>query len=133
MLRLLTRIICLSGLILSAESSIAVDIPAAPDRYQVELIVFRHIDQSRNTPETPAAASIFQVSPLNLMLAEIPLQTPQIPSAPLGMLTDTQNKRPSRLPISFQLLELDPSYPYFVPLRADTHTLNQIYARLELV
>ena len=67
------------------------------------------------------------------MLAEIPLQPPQMPSAPLGMLDNTRNKRFRRAPISFHLLELDPVYPYFVPLRDDTRTLSQVYERLERV
>ena len=41
-----------------------------PPRYEVELIIFRHLDQSRNTPEIPAAVSMIQDSPFELQLAE---------------------------------------------------------------
>ena len=32
------------------------------DRYEVEIIVFRHLDQARNTPEQPAVAQIVAAS-----------------------------------------------------------------------
>ena len=40
------------------------------DRYDVEIIVFRHVDQARNTPEQPAADSIIRTSPLDLFAGQ---------------------------------------------------------------
>ena len=131
--RLLTRIICLTGLLLTAGIATAAELPAAPERYEVELIVFRHVDQSRNTPEIPAAASIFRASPLDLTLTEIPAPPPQILATPLTIPDNDPSRRVHRPPISFQLNELNPTYPDFVPLRDDTHTLNRVYERLERI
>jgi hypothetical protein len=130
--RLPARIACLSGLLLIMGIANGTEQPEAPARYEVELIIFRHIDQSRNTPEIPAASSIFQPSPFDLTLAEIPLQPPVgLPdSTPLLIGAAKLERLP---PISFHILELDPSYPDFVPLRQDTHMLNQVYARLERI
>lgn len=125
---LLTRVACLSGLLLTTGIAPAVELPAAPERYEVELIVFRHVDQSRNTPEIPAAASIFRASPLNLTLAEIPAQVPVAPFGLPGSIPSTRVRRP---PISFHIIELNPTYPDFVPLRDDSRTLNRVYERLE--
>ena len=50
------------------------DAVAFPTRYEVELIIFRHLDQSRNTPEIPAAASMIQDSPFDLKLADPSLE-----------------------------------------------------------
>jgi len=38
-----------------------------------------------------------------------------------------------RPPINFHLLALDPTYPEFVPLRADRQSLSQVYERLERI
>ena len=119
--RFLTRIACPLGILLCAgiDIGIAAESPDPPPRYEVELIVFRHIDQSRSTPETPAARSIFRSSPLELTLAEPVEQTPQMSAAPAGPgdIASAANER--RPPISFQILELQPSYPDFVPLRGE--------------
>jgi len=130
--RLLIRITCLAGLLVTAGIAIGAEQEEAPARYEVELILFRHIDQSRNTPEIPAASSIFNPSPLDLTLAEIPAPPPVTPSAGNPLIIDT-GKRVRRAPINFHLLELDPAYPDFVPLRKDTHTLIRAYQRLEQI
>jgi len=130
--RMPTRIACLSGLLLVMGIANGSEQPEAPARYEVELIIFRHIDQSRNTPEIPAASSIFQPSPFDLTLAEMPLQPPVgLPdSTPLLIGAAELIRLP---PISFHILELDPAYPDFLPLREDTRRLNRVYGRLERI
>jgi len=123
----------LSGLLLTAGIAVATELPATPDRFEVELIVFRHIDQSRNTPEIPAASSIFQASPLDLILAVIPTRPPQGPTTPLGMSDNTPARLAHKPPITFQLVELDPDYPDFVPLKNDARTLDKVYDRLKRI
>lgn len=98
------------------------------DRYEVEIIVFRHIDQSRNTPEQPAGASLVRASPLDLF--------PESPPAPLDPYADPLAQPPfaarmSGPVVSFHLLEIYPQFPDFVPLNADDGELTGIYARLE--
>jgi len=135
--RLLIRTACLAGLlatagIMTTGMATGAELTTAPPRYEVELILFRHIDQSRNTPEIPAASSIFNPSPLDLTLAEIPLPPPVESTGgnPLIIVTGTPVRR---APIEFHLIELDPAYPDFVPLREDTRTLNRTYERLEQI
>jgi len=130
---LLTRIVCLSGLLLAANMAIAADMPAAPERYRVELVVFRYLDQSRNTPEIPAASSVFQPSPLDLSLDELPRQPTQTPAGPFVMPGNAPVQSSRRPPIRFQINELHPAYPDFVPLRDQEHSLDQVYARLKRI
>jgi hypothetical protein len=129
---LLIRTACLAGLLVTAGIAIGAEPENAPARYEVELILFRHIDQSRNTPEIPAASSIFNPSPLDLTLAEIPSQPPVEPSTGNPLIIDA-GPHIRRPPISFHISDLDPSYPDFVPLREDTHTLMRTYQRLEKI
>lgn len=130
---LTTRIACLAGLLLTASMAVAADLPAAPERYRVELIVFRYLDQSRNTPEIPAASSIFRPSPLDLSLNELPAQSSQTPAVPLAMPGNAPVQSARRPPIRFQINELHPTYPDFVPLREQEHALDQVYTRLERI
>ncbi len=132
MLRMLTCIACLSGLSLTTGHATAAELFEQPDRYEIELIIFRHVDQSRNTPEIPAATSIFRSSPLDLTLAEIPMQPP-LPAPPLAFSAITPDDSIRRPPISFYITPLQPEYPDFVPLRDTTHELGQVYANLEQV
>ena len=131
---------CLAGLLAAAGmlSGIAIDRAigaepeAAPPRYEVELILFRHVDQSRNTPEIPSAASIFNPSPLDLTLAEIPAPQAVEPAdgSPLIVAVDPRDRQP---PLDFFLLDLEPAYPDFVPLHEDIHTLRRAWERLEQI
>lgn len=128
-----TRIARLIGWLLLAGAGCAVaatDIPAPIERYTVELIVFRHVDQSRNTAEIPAASSLFRASPLDLTLEDLPLAPP---TAPIPIEPAVPAPLPRRAPLGFYLLSLDPVYPDFVPLRADARALGPIYARLQRV
>lgn len=71
---------------------------SAPDRYRVEVIVFRHIDQSRNTPE--------QAPPVSGPVANLPQPSGQDRPQPEFLLLDPQlQKAPRDLPRD--LLELD--------------------------
>jgi hypothetical protein len=132
--RLLSRIACLAGLLLTTITVMTTANSAeAVERYEVELIIFRHVDQSRSTPEIPAASSIFRPSPLNLTIADIPAPFPDNPAEPVGMPGNTPGKQRHQPPITFYLLELDPTYPDFVPMRDEMRTLSQIYARLDTI
>jgi hypothetical protein len=131
---LLIRTACLTGLLVTAGITTRMAIGAEPAdaparRYEVELILFRHIDQSPNTPEIPAASSIFNPSPLDLTLADIPAPPTAEPAGGNPLIINT-GTRVRRAPIDFHLLELDPVYPDFVPLREDTRTLMRAYERL---
>jgi len=138
MFRVLIRMTCRFGLLLIAGIATAAELAEAPERYEVELIVFRHADQSRNTPEVPAATSIFRPSPLDLTISELPIQPPETLSAPLAPASsalpgDAPSKHTQRPPIDFYLMALKPTYPDFVPLREDKRSLNRVYARLEKI
>jgi len=127
------RIARLTGWLLLAGAGCAVaatDAPAPVNRYAVELIVFRHLDQDRNTAEIPAASSLFRASPLNLTLEDLPLAPPTAP-VPIEPAVPTPPAR--RAPLGFHLLSLDPVYPDFVPLRADALNLTPVYARLQRI
>ncbi len=131
--RLLVFLACIPGLLAGAPVVAAEEAPAALKRYEVEVIVFRHTDQSRNTPEIPAASAIFRPSPLDLILAEPPLQAAEMPTTldeTPGLVASPGQRKP---PIGFLIMELKPAYPDFVPLRTDVQTLNRVYQRLEQV
>jgi len=103
--------------------------PWMTDRYRIEVIVFRHLDQSRNTAEQPAATSLIRSSPLDLY--------PQPDVVPAGPYADPAAQ--AALPgdrvmppaVGFYLLDLEPAFPDFVPLNNDAGELGDVYARLE--
>lgn len=123
----------LAALLLSAvlaDSAPAVDTAADPwmtDRYEIEIIVFRHLDQSRNTPEQAAGQFVIRSSPLDLDVMSRP--------APLAAHTDPSAQGEATVPrregpqVDFQLLEPDARFPDYVPM--DGHQLKNVYARLE--
>jgi len=104
------------------------------DRYEVEIIVFRHRDQSRNTPEQPAPGEI-DYPALGLY--------PSAPSAPpapyLGPYADgvaadpRESERSPAARFPFYLLELDPQFPDFVPLTNEQLQLGDVIERLTLL
>lgn len=119
------------------------DTMSLPSRYVVELIIFRHLDQSRNTPEIPAAASMIEASPFELNLAELPGETgaeaefqertwataaESTPSdAPLG-------RRPARKSgpmVGFVLLPLTLEFPDFLPSDKAEFQLTRVYSRID--
>ena len=131
--RLLSRI---AGLLLTMAMAIAMTMAAAaeaPERYEVELIIFRHVDQSRNTAEIPAASSIFHPSPLDLTIAEMQAPVPKTTTGQVIMPGNIPSELPRRAPIRFYILELNPAYPDFVPMRDETRSLNRVYKRLERI
>jgi len=103
--------------------------PWMTDRYEIEVIVFRHLDQSRNTPEQPAAASLIRSSPLDLY--------PQQDVMPVGPYADPSEQvmpredRGKAPTVRFYLLDLEPGFPDFVPLDDDGGELGNVYARLQ--
>jgi hypothetical protein len=132
--RLLPRIACLAVLLLTTTAVFTTaNSTEAAERYEVELIVFRHVDQSRNTPEIPAASSIFRPSPLDLTIVEMPTPFPEPPAESSGMPDKAASEQPHQPPISFYILELDPTYPDFVPMRDEMRTLSRIYKRLDTI
>ncbi|MDH3978167.1 MAG: peptidoglycan binding protein CsiV [Gammaproteobacteria bacterium] len=97
----------------------------ATERYTVEIIIFQHSDQSRNTPETPAASSMIPDSALELQLDASRSLTDGTLS---GM-----NEYAARPPIAFHLLALKPEYPAVVKIDTKNGQLNRTYARLQRV
>lgn len=83
------------------------------DRYEVEVIVFRHLDQSRNSPEQVAEDEIIRSSPLELYLEPEP--TPGYPG-PYADPSRPFDRAPAGPRVGFYLLELEPRFPDFVSL-----------------
>ena len=120
--------------------------PVFPSRYEVEVIIFRHLDQSRNTPEMPAAASMIEASPFDLSLAELPDDAAPPPGATSATAergwktsagdierTDDRRRRAARRTEAgpeFILLPLSLEFPDFVPFAKENFKLNRIYNRL---
>jgi hypothetical protein len=103
--------------------------PWMTDRYEVEIIVFRHADQGRNTPEQATPASVINASPLYLFPEPAPDPEPAIVGPVLDVwATAAQRATP---PVSFYLLDLVEKFPDFVPFYGDGLQLNDVYARLE--
>lgn len=124
MTRMLCQIAILFGLLLTAGMTAGDESVPPPVRYEVELIVFRHVDQDRNTAEIPAASSIFRRSPLDLPL-DVAIGEPTEPSpAP-----DTSGAVPDQA----DRVERKLVYADFMPLGDDAHTLNPLYQHLTRV
>jgi hypothetical protein len=134
---------CLNGLAGSGGTALAQDndVPPKATRYEVELIVFRHIDQSRNTPEIPAEDSLIRESPLTLNPADDAdepfMNTLEIGGNDLGSPTPIEQNDPmvdarDRMPrISFFLMEPKAQYPDFFPIDDASLELNSVFRRLE--
>jgi len=99
--------------------------PWMTDRYEVEIIIFRHLDQARNTPEQPAVAQI--------VAASLPSQYNESAEAPY--VTDPNaadpvtDDRPRPPGVTFYLQELHPEFPDYVPLD-DGKQMTRVYSRL---
>jgi hypothetical protein len=136
----LQHLIGLIGLASFGMTALAQDneIPEKPTRYEVELIVFRHVDQSRNTPEMPAEGSQVRDSPLTLnpsdSAAEPFMNTLEIGDestnslVPMEKITETRDKQ-SR--VSFYLMDPRAEYPDFLPIDNASLELNSVYRRLQ--
>jgi hypothetical protein len=114
---------------------------ALPTRYEVELIIFRHLDQSGNTPEIPAAASMVHDSPFELQLAEIPTEESVLAAGdavagrqPWTTAADDEGHRlsPGRREqvVSFLLLSPRAEWPDFFPSDQKSFALNEVYNRI---
>jgi hypothetical protein len=108
-----------------------------PSRYEVEIIVFRHLDQRGNTAETPAAASMIEASPFDLNLADLPVATGSTPPAQpkpgerQANVVENQNAPGERDPAtSFALPPLTLEFPDFMPSDKDDFKLNRVYDRI---
>jgi len=113
-----------------------------PTRYEVELIVFRHLDQSRNTPEIPAAASMIQDSPFELELSELPVEQgvlvagDTVPGRQTWTTAAADDVDVQALPgqsrhdVKFLLMSPRPEWPDFVPFDEESFTLNGVYNRI---
>jgi hypothetical protein len=117
------------------------EVAAERVRYEVELILFRHVDQSRNTPEIPAEGSLVGDSPLTLNPAddaeepfmntlEIGSNEPGAgPQIAVGNAIAAPIDREPR--ISFYLMDPRAEYPDFIPIESASLALNSIFRRLE--
>jgi hypothetical protein len=113
---------------------------APPVRYEVELIIFRHLDQTRNTPEMPTEGSLFQDSPLSLNPAEdsasafIRSLEPTVGISPSPISTVEAPYEPAADPaepgVSFYLMDVRARFPDFVPLEDRAMQLTREYGRL---
>jgi len=113
-----------------------------PTRYEVELIVFRHLDQSGNTLEIPAAASMIQDSPFELQLAEIPTEKDVLiagdtvserqtwTTAADDDVNSQPNRHRSEPTVSFLLLSPRAEWPDFLPFDKESFALNGVYNRI---
>jgi hypothetical protein len=105
--------------------------PWMTDRYEIEIIVFRHRDQSRNTPEKPAPGEIdfpaLGIYPSNTSATAAPYIGPYSEASAQDL---QQAERIIEPKTPFYLLELDPQFPDFVPLADDRLQLGNVVARL---
>jgi hypothetical protein len=142
----LTRVIVTAGIILTAGMAPAEDKapPPAPARYAVELIVFRNLDQGRNTPEIPAAGSLIADSPLTLIpddpggtfMSSLNLGIGgEFDLAPIeesaAQTLSNQPEEPIEQQAGFFIMSPRAEYPDFVPIGKESMTLGKIYERLE--
>ena len=135
----------MAGLLLASSQTPAQDSEpeksALPTRYEVELIIFRHLDQSGNTPEIPAAASMVQDSPFDLQLAEIPTEETVLIAGDTvagqqfwttAADDDGHRMSPGRREqvVSFLLLSPRAEWPDFLPSDQKSFALNGVYNRI---
>jgi hypothetical protein len=114
---------------------------ARPARFQVELVLFHHLDQARNTPEirpllaTAAPVLADTAAPSDSGSPEIAAASDPISAAgeqpaivPPGIWD--QDEGPQRPPIDFLLLEPEPQLPDFLPVESGELVLDPVYQRL---
>jgi len=106
----------------------------APKRYEVELIVFRHLDQQHNTPEVPPIA-LNRLPPLDSGAADD--RTDSIFLADDALMnnpdeTDPDGSDPSvETSDDFAVTNPDAEFPYFTVIEAESLKLGRSYRRLE--
>lgn len=101
--------------------------PWMTDRYAIEVVVFRHLDQSRNTAEQAAGQFVIRSSPLDLDL--ISRQGPAGPSAEPPTRVKASARRRKGPQVDFHLLDPIAGFPDYVP--TEGRELRSVYARLE--
>ena len=111
-----------------------------PVRYVVELIIFRHLDQTRNTPEVPTEGSLFQNSPLSLNPAENPATAfirslgvaAGNPPSPISTFDggNVPAAKPAEPRINFYLMDVRAEFPDFVGLEEESLKLGNEFDRL---
>jgi len=130
----LTKTILLTGMVLFGAPGWSQDNQEeqelVPKLYEVELIVFRHLDQRHNTPEIPPIP-LNQPPPLNIEPAE------SIFLADDAMENDPAEKNPDGHDQSMEassdpdLTDPDAEFPYFVMIDDESLEFNGVYRRLE--
>jgi hypothetical protein len=84
------------------------------DRYEVEIIVFRHLDRERNTPEIP------------------PLPFPPDDDDNLSGVSRAPNQQLAKEPlVNFYIMDLHPQSPDFQAISGTDTGLDSVYRRLE--
>jgi hypothetical protein len=114
---------------------------ARPARFEVELVIFHHLDQAPNTPEIGPlpvlAAPVLSdtAGPSDSGSPEVSVATDPITAAgeqpaivPPGI--SDQDDEPQRPPIDFLLLEPEPQLPDFLPIESHALVLDPVYQRL---
>lgn len=129
-----------------------------PPRYEVELVIFRHLDQGPNTPEVaplpviapPEAVEAGPIEETGILqdpdapeAAAIAGEPPIMVQRPVGSEDEeaqrpvmvrrrdaAEDDEPQRPPIDFYLLEIDPQLPDFLPIESDELVLDPVYERL---
>ena len=99
--------------------------PWMTDRYEVEVIVFRNLDQGRHTPEQPAVAAIVAAASPNMYG-----QSTGGPYASRSAGDANGNTEPRRPDPDFLALDIEPQFPDYVALE-DGMQLGRVYSRLE--
>jgi len=135
---LLTKTILLACILLSGTAARAQDSEeeqeVAPKRYEVELIVFRHLDQQHNTLEVPPIAQN-RLPPLNSGAADDGADSIFLPDdAAVNIPDGTFPEGPDPSPDTSG----DPAitgpyaeFPYFIAVEDEALELGRIYRRLE--
>lgn len=114
----------IGGVVLAQEPD--AEEPWMADRYEVEIIIFRHVDQSRNTPEQAASEIIDRFSSLALY----PESNERSDAAEPGRLpVDEQPRYPPE--VTFELMEVGGTYPDFTRLAANSEQLGGVYSQLQ--
>jgi hypothetical protein len=101
--------------------------PWMTDRYEIEIVVFRHRDQSRNTPEQRSPGEI-EFSGLDLSPPAQPRTAGPYADPYAGL--ESENDRDTEMSVTFHLLELEPKFPDFVSLTEDRLQFGDVVARL---
>jgi len=81
--------------------------PPSPTRYAIELVLFRHLDQSRNTPE--------------IRLPQPETEANSLPGAAVPV---------REAPVTFHVMELHAEPPDFTPLPDGETVLDDVFRRL---